>query len=128
MREENEQSQKTPAEKRRHTRFEIVEYAHISRADQIDTVAGLIVDIGLGGLQAVSRTPFSPGEKCVLAIGRGGGDPLLVKVESRHIKPLDDAELYSVGFRFTPQSVDERMNLVDYIHSAFQRFGESLSG
>ena len=114
-------------DRRRHARFELFEFTQIMRESDDALYPSLIVDVSLGGLQTRSRQSFTPGEKCILLIGRGGESPVMLHAEVRYSGPVeDDDQLIATGFRFQPRSSAERMALVDYVHDIFQREGERL--
>ena len=113
-------------DKRRHARFELLEYALVFRPIEIEAERAVVVDISLGGLQTRSRGSLAVGEQCLLTIGQGNDVPLRLTAEVRHSRPVDGSDLFATGFRFLPASSEERMALVNYIHNAFQRQGESL--
>jgi c-di-GMP-binding flagellar brake protein YcgR len=114
------------ADRRRHSRFELLEYAEVFVNDDADADNAMLVDISLGGMQIRSRRRFDVGDKCLMLIGKGGDKPLSVHVEARYSVNVSGSALYASGFRFRPASSAERIELVDYIHNIFLKQGENL--
>lgn len=113
-------------ENRRHARFELFEYALLYRENDDESTSALIVDISVGGLQIRSKMPFRDGELCTLVIGRGWEPPLQVAVEVRYSYPIDESDLIATGLRYRPRDAQQRMDLVDYLHTVFQRRSEGF--
>ncbi len=116
------------SDRRRHARFELLEYAIVRKEGSNDSTRSVIVDISLGGLQLRSRTPFEPGHQFVLEIGRGDIDPIKIYAEARESTPIEDSDLFSTGFRLTPQNALERIEWVEYVHTVFKCQGDLLTG
>ena len=116
------------SDRRRHARFELLDYAIVTKEGEIDSKRSVIVDISLGGLQLRSRQPFESGEKYALVIARGNNTPISIKAEARHSKSIEDSDLWSTGFRLTPETAVERIEWVEYVHQVFKTQGESLIG
>lgn len=113
-------------DKRRYARFEMLEYAMIYRDDDPEAETAVLVDISLGGAQTRSRHAMGVGEVCLLSIATGGSTPVSVTAEVRYCYPVKHSDLFAVGYRFMPETVEERMQLVNYVHEVFQRQGELL--
>jgi len=111
---------------RRHSRFEILEYGLLHQTASDPGSTCVIVDVSLGGLQTRSREPYAVGEKYQLTLGKDRGEHFLVQAEVRYCASEPNSGLFSTGFRFAPNSFDERMAVVDYVHSIFQEQGERL--
>ena len=111
---------------RRDHRFELLDYALAKPKGSEAVLRSVVVDVSLGGLQVRSRFKFNPGEICELTIGRGQLVPLHVHGEVRYCTPIEDSDLFATGFRLMPESVGERIEWVDYVHSVFQVQGEAL--
>lgn len=116
------------SDRRRHARFELLEYAIITKEGDTESTRSVIVDISLGGLQLRSRDPFEDGATYHLEIGRGEEDPIKVVAEARHSKPIEDSDLFSTGFRLTPRNAMERIEWVEYVHTVFKNQGDLLTG
>lgn len=117
------------SDRRRHSRFELLDYAIMTKDGSVETVRSVIVDISLGGLQVRSRLPFEAGARYTIQVGRGDDrDPITIHAESRHSKPIDETDLFSTGFRLTPDSAIERIEWVEYVHGIFKLQGEMLIG
>jgi hypothetical protein len=116
------------SDRRKHARFELMDYAILTKDGETESTRSVIVDISLGGLQVRSRTPFEAGAKYMLEIGRGNTSPIAVHAESLHSKPIEESDLYSTGFRLTPATAMERIEWVEYVHCVFKAQGEMLTG
>lgn len=117
------------SDRRRHSRFELLDYAIMTKPDTAESIRSVIVDISLGGLQVRSREPFESGAKYAIVVGRGDDkDPITIHAEARHSKPIEDTDLFSTGFRLTPDSAIERIEWVEYVHAIFKLQGELLIG
>jgi hypothetical protein len=116
------------SDRRKHARFELMDYAILTKDGDTESTRSVIVDISLGGLQVRSRTPFCAGAKYKLEIGRGNANPILIHAEALHSKPIEEADLFSTGFRLTPATAMERIEWVEYVHCVFKVQGEMLTG
>ncbi len=116
------------SERRKHARFELLDYALVTKEGDRVTTRSVIVDISLGGLQLRSRDPFESGAKYRIEIGRGEETPIVIAAEARHSKPIPDSDLFSTGFRLTPSTAVERIEWVEYVHAVFKLQGEMLIG
>ena len=115
-------------DRRRHARFELLDYAVITPVDGGESVRSVIVDISLGGLQLRTRTEFALNKSYEIVIGRGDDEPIKVFAEARHAVPIEDSDLFSVGFRLTPKTAVERIEWVEYVHGIFKTQGDILTG
>ncbi len=114
-------------EKRLDPRYEILEYAMVFEKDQTEAVRGVIVDIGLGGLQLRSRSHLNVGSICDMNIGNLNSAPIKIRGEVRHSQPVQGSDLIASGIRFLPQTPAERATVAEFVHSAFQRQADILS-
>jgi c-di-GMP-binding flagellar brake protein YcgR len=112
---------------RRYARFDILEYAIVFAEGQDEPMRSVVVDVGLGGLQTLSRQALSVGQLCQIVIGKGDGSKLNVSSEVRFCRPMREEGLFSIGFRFAPESHEQRASLVDYVHAVFQRQADQLA-
>ncbi|MDI9636747.1 PilZ domain-containing protein [Kamptonema cortianum] len=113
-------------ERRKHARFELLDYASISKGDEATSIRSVIVDISLGGLQVRSRDPFDVDQEYKLTIGRGDEEPIEVFANSVQCKKIEDTDLWSTGFKLTPKTAVERITWVEYVHGVFKAQGETL--
>jgi hypothetical protein len=95
-------------------------------ADGVEAIRGVIVDIGLGGLQLRSREELPVGCRCQIHIGRLHGDPLVLAGEVCHNGLVDGSDLVASGIRFVPETHDERLAIAEYVHGVFQRQCDKL--
>ncbi len=116
------------SDRRKHARFELMDYAIITKDGDTNTTRSVIVDISLGGLQVRSKVPFEDGAKYKLEIGRGNATPVSIHAESLHSKAIEESDLFSTGFRLTPTTALERIEWVEYVHCVFKAQGEMLTG
>jgi len=113
------------SDKRRYLRYEMLDYALVY-CDSPDAIRGVIVDIGLGGLQIRSKSNLNLGAPCRIHIGRSHGDPLVLAGEVRHTGEIDGSDLVAIGIRFVPETHDERLAIAEYVHGVFQRQCDKL--
>lgn len=114
-------------DRRRHARFELLDYAIVKEEGESEGIRSVIVDISLGGLQVRSRTSFQDGKTYELTIGRGETQPIVVQAEARHSKSIEESDLFSTGFRLNPRSAVERIEWVEYVHTVFKNQGDQLT-
>lgn len=93
---------------------------------EIEPIKGVIVDIGLGGLQLRCRATLPLGTFCKIHIGRIHGGPLILAGEVRHSGPVEGSELIAIGIRFCPETHEERLAIAEYVHGVFQRQCDKL--
>ena len=121
-------SEQNGSEGRRYKRWDIFEYALIHREGEQHSEPAIIVDLSLGGLQVRSRTPYPAGDMCLVSIAEDDDTSISTHAEVRYSYVLPDSDLYATGFRFMPGSVEQRVALVNYIHTRFQEGMDSLVG
>ncbi len=119
-------SEQKHSDRRRHARFELLEYAMVYSEEGQEPAPSVMVDISLGGMQTRSRRTLDAGTPCEVVIGRGTEKPLVVHADVTYSRRVDDSGLFAVGFRFKPKTTAERVELVDYVHAVFQTQGETL--
>ncbi|GEM_PF-1232654 len=126
--EMQEEQSKMRVDRRQNTRLQIVDYALINLPNFGEGlgIPALIVDIGLGGLQTRSRSPLPPDTRVHFTVGRGGRPSLSFHANVRYCNPVPDSDLFALGFKFEALNADERKAIVDFIHDAFHRQGETL--
>lgn len=112
-------------DRRAHERFQLMDYALVYAEGDSDPQRAVVCDLSLGGLQLRSKSCLEPGRRFRLVIGQGEERPLTVHAESRYCTPVNET-LFATGFRFRPQTVSERADLVTYVHEVFKDQGESL--
>ena len=117
---------KKRAEKRKHARFPILEYALVYTEDEASATRALIVDISLGGAQVRCRSTFPEEQECILQIARENGQPLEIPVSVRYCFPVENQELHAIGLQFIPKTRNQKTDIVNYVHSLFLNQGESM--
>ena len=121
-------SEKEPrTDQRRHARFELLDYAFVQNPDRSDGHRAVIVDVSLGGFQTRSRDRIPADRFLVVTVGQAGATPVEVHVESRYSVDVKNSELFATGFKVKPESDEERIQWVNYVHSVFQAQGELLT-
>ncbi|MBL8049059.1 MAG: PilZ domain-containing protein [Chthonomonas sp.] len=112
---------------RKHARFELFEYAMIYTHEGADPIRSVIIDISLGGAQVRSRTSVTSGATVVIDVAQPDAvEPFLVNAEIRYSNAIPNTDLFAVGFRFTPQTAQEREKIARYVHEFFRLQGEYL--
>lgn len=113
---------------RHYARFEFMECALLYQEGRKEPYRAMLVDIGLGGVQLRSKDQLPVSEICMLEIGQDGGTPLSLRGQVRYCRPVKDSDLYTSGFKFAPDSHEQRVLIAEYVHGVFQRQGEILAG
>jgi c-di-GMP-binding flagellar brake protein YcgR len=113
---------------RLYARFEYVECAMVYENETSEPYRAMLVDIGLGGVQLRSKEALPTETILTLKIGQDGKAPLAVKGRARYCH-MDGAEgMYVTGFKFAPESHEERVQIAEYVHQVFQRQWQALAG
>ncbi len=111
---------------RRHTRFELFEYAFIHVEGDPQSKRSVLVDVSIGGAQVRTRDQIEVGSTASLQITDGSGEPISVSSEVRYSYAIDGTDLYAIGFRFSPANPEEKAKIVRYVHDFFKAQGELL--
>lgn len=111
-------------DQRRHVRYELVDFALLEADSLSDSIRCIIVDVSLGGLQIRSKNALPLGERCYLRIARLGKRPLVIQGEVRHSGFVQGTDLVGSGFRFLPETNEDRVAIMDYVHDVFIRRSE----
>lgn len=119
-------SQTVRPDKRRYLRYEILDYAVVQLDVDHSLINTVIADISLGGVQLRSRDPLPVGALCTIRVGCGDGQPIGLRAEVRHCRPVPDSELFTTGMRFMPETHADRMAIAEYVHAVFQRQCDNL--
>ena len=112
-------------DQRLHVRYELIDFALIETPEG-EAIRCVIVDVSLGGLQIRSKQNLPVGEKCFLRMAFGDKKLLRIRGEVRHSQPVAGAELFASGFRFLPESEQQRREVMQYVHEVFVRKSEVL--
>ena len=115
-------------DKRRFPRFKVLECAMFYTAGATEPLRGIIADIGLGGVQLHTKLPLPLEVMCKIVVGRDGKPPLDINGVVVYSHPGGEDQLYISGFKFIPQTKEERLDVANYVHSMFQRQWEELAG
>jgi c-di-GMP-binding flagellar brake protein YcgR len=112
---------------RLYARFEYIECAMVYPDGEKEPLRAMLVDIGLGGVQLRSKDPIPVEVPLVLQVGQDGKSPLALKGKVRYCHPGGDENMYICGFKFAPESHEERVAIAEYVHEVFQRQWEVLA-
>lgn len=102
----------------------MMEYAMVHQSTGKEPFRAMVVDIGLGGAQLRTKECLPVGTVCTLELGTVSGKPLELQGEVRFSVPIPNSELYASGFRFLPQTHDERAAVAAYVHGVFAQQDE----
>lgn len=114
-------------DQRVHSRFEYVECAMVYDGVDAEPYRAMLVDIGLGGVQLRSKEVLPLSKPVELKIGQNGKAPLAVRGVVRYCHPCEDDGMFVSGFKFAPESHEERMAIAEYVHGVFQRQWQALA-
>src|SRR5690348_6292855 len=114
-------------DQRRHVRYELIDFALLEAGSAQESIRCIIVDVSLGGLQIRSKAALPVGEQCFLRIARLDKKAIRIRGEVRHSGSLKGADLVASGFRFLPEDQDERVEIMEYVHSVFVRRSELVA-
>ena len=115
-------------DQRRHVRYELVDFALLEAPSATEPIRCVVVDVSLGGIQVRSRVALPVGEQCVLHIAQLGRKPLRIRGEVRHTERIPGSELLSSGFRFLPETHEDRIAVMEYVHAVFLRRSDLMAG
>ncbi len=115
-------------DQRRHTRYELVDFALLEARSLEEPVRCVITDVSLGGIQVRSKIAPPIGEHCVLHIAQLGRKPIKVRGEVRHSEFIEGSDLFGSGFRFLPETHEDRIEIMEYVHGVFLRRSELMAG
>lgn len=112
---------------RLYARFEYAECAMVYEENRSEPFRAMLVDIGLGGVQLRTKEDLPTEVPLSLQIGQDGKAPLELKGKVRYCYPEETEGMYISGFKFTPQTHEERVAIAEYVHGIFQRQWELLA-
>jgi hypothetical protein len=115
-------------DQRRHVRYELVDFALMESPSAAEPIRCVVVDVSLGGIQVRSKIAPPIGDLCTLHIAQLGSKPLKVKGEVRHIEEIKGSELISIGLRFLPDTHEDRIAIMEYVHGVFLRRADLMAG
>jgi hypothetical protein len=115
-------------DQRKHVRYELVDFAMLESAALEEPARCVVVDVSLGGLQVRSKVALPVGSHCVLVVAQLGAKPLRIRGEVRHSGPVAGSDLLSSGFRFLPETNEDRIAIMEYVHGVFLRRSELMAG
>lgn len=107
-------------EGRRFKRWDVFEYALITPEGESTAEPTVIVDLSLGGLQVRGRTQYPQGSTCMIVISQDGDKRIVTSAEVRYSYPIEDSDLFATGFKFMPENMEQRVELVNFVHHRFQ--------
>jgi hypothetical protein len=103
-----------------YARFEFAECAMVYEDEQSEPYRAMLVDIGLGGVQLRSKEHLPVNLPLTLTIGQDEGAPLTFRGKVRYCH-CDNENMWVSGFKFAPESHEERVAIAEYVHGVFQR-------
>src|SRR5690349_16916002 len=115
-------------DQRRHVRYELVDFALLESTSADEPVRCVVVDVSLGGIQVRSKIPLPVGDVCTMHVAQLGAKPLKVRGEVRHIEAIKGSELISIGLRFVPETHEDRVAIMEYVHGVFLRRADLMAG
>ena len=115
-------------DQRRHVRYELVDFALLEAPGLAEPIRCVVVDVSLGGIQVRSKAALPIGDLCVLHIAQLGRKAIKVRGEVRHTERIPGSELVSSGFRFLPETHEDRIAIMEYVHAVFLRRSELMAG
>jgi len=115
-------------DQRRHVRYELVDFALLESPSTQEPIRCVVVDVSLGGIQVRSKIGLPVGEQCTLHIAQLGAKPLKVRGEVRHIENIKGSELIGTGLRFLPETHEDRVAIMEYVHGVFLRRSDLMAG
>jgi c-di-GMP-binding flagellar brake protein YcgR len=115
-------------DQRRHVRYELVDFAMLEATSLEEPIRCVVVDVSLGGIQVRSKIALPIGERCILHIAQLGAKALRVRGEVRHTEAIPGMDLIGSGFRFLPETHEDRIAIMEYVHSVFLRRSELMAG
>ena len=108
-------------------RFDCAESARI-QSDKVDKAfPAKVVDVGLGGVQLVSRDTVPVDQVMTLRIEREGTVVVKVAGKAKYCTEVHAQGGYVIGFKFMPETHEERVAIAEFVHGIFQRQWEILS-
>lgn len=108
-------------------RFDFVECAMIYQGEDAEPYRAMLVDIGLGGVQLRSKETLPVEVPLYMKIGQDGKAPLTIRGMVRYCHAGDEDGMFVSGFKFAPQTHEERVSVAEYVHSVFQRQWEMMA-
>jgi hypothetical protein len=112
---------------RLYARFEFIQTAMVHAEGVEEPFRTMLVDIGLGGVQLRSRELIPVDTPLTLHLGQDDQPPLQLKGRVKYCNPGGDDGMYISGFKFTPETHQERVAIAEFVHRVFQQQWEILA-
>jgi hypothetical protein len=120
-------AQINPSDFRLYARFECLEDAILQSEQGDHKYQATLLDIGLGGVQIESNEPLPTDTKLLLVLeAKEGGLLLKVHGKAKYCNAPQGSSAYMTGFKFVPESHQERVAIAEFVHDVFQRQWEIL--
>jgi hypothetical protein len=103
-----------------YARFEFAECAMVYEDKHSEPYRAMLVDIGLGGVQLRSKEHLPVNEPLTISIGQDGAPPISIRGKVRYSN-VDHEGMWISGFKFAPESHEERVLIAEFVHGVFQR-------
>ena len=114
------------ADLRLYARFEYQNGAALYKeGDEANPIRVTVVDIGLGGVQLSSKQVLPVAKKLTLQVGKVN-EPIRFGGIVRYSNKCNDGTFLS-GFKFLPDTHDERVQIAEFVHEVFHRQWELLA-
>jgi len=108
------------ADLRLYARFEYQNGASLHRdSEDPNPIRITVVDIGLGGVQLSSKQALPVAKKLQLSVGKLN-EPIRFNGIVRYSNKCNDVTFLS-GFKFLPDSHEERAEIAEFVHEVFHR-------
>jgi hypothetical protein len=112
---------------RLYARFECIECAILYSSEREEPHRTTLMDIGLGGVQLRSKESLPVDVKLILHIGQNVGPILKLTGKVLYCNPAGSDGMHASGFKFTPESHEERVTIAEFVHEVFQKQWEILA-
>jgi len=114
------------ADLRLYARFEYQNGASLYKdGDENNPIRVTVADIGLGGVQLSSKQALPVAKKLTLQVGKLN-EPIRFNGIIRYCNKCNDGTFLS-GFKFLPESQQERVQIAEFVHEVFHRQWELLA-
>ena len=113
------------ADLRIYARFDYQNGANLFKEGDEHPIGVTVADIGLGGVQLSSKQELPVGRKLTLQVGKAK-EPIRFNGIIRYSNRCNDGTFLS-GFKFLPETHDERVEIAQFVHEVFHRQWELLA-
>lgn len=107
-------------------RFELTVPAELTGDHHRHPYLATIFDIGLGGVQLQGKDELPVGVQLTLRIGEREAQPTAFGGEVRYSNKVETNGTFVSGFKFVPQTSDERARIAEFVSKVFQQAWANL--